>query len=51
MEIVLMVMVLALVVASLLWGADSRDGRDWQPRADWQPREEMTSARARAGMR
>jgi hypothetical protein len=51
MEIVLMVVILALALASPLWGADTRDGRDWQPRADWQPREDQRSARARTGTR
>lgn len=28
--------------------ADSRDGRDWQPRGDWQPLDDMRRARAAA---
>ena len=44
-----MVMILVLALASPLWGADTRDGRDWQPRSDWQAREELRSARARTG--
>jgi hypothetical protein len=39
MEIVLMVMIVVLALASPLWGADTRDGRDWQPRSDWQERQ------------
>jgi hypothetical protein len=49
MEIVLMVMILMLPLASPLWGADTRDGRDWQARADWQSREDLRSVRARTG--
>lgn len=45
-----MVMVLALAVASPLWGADTRDGRDWQARGDWQAREERAQARARSAI-
>jgi hypothetical protein len=44
-----MVMIVMLALASPLWGADTRDGRDWQPRSDWQAREELRSARARTG--
>lgn len=29
---VLIALVLALAVTAPFWGADSRDGRDWQPR-------------------
>ena len=46
----MLILVLVLVVASLR-GADTRDGRDWQPRADWQTREDRNSARARTALR
>ena len=46
-----MVMILVLALASPLWGADTRDGRDWQPRVDWQSPEDLRRARARTGVR
>jgi hypothetical protein len=50
MEMLLVVMVLVLAVAGPLWGADTRDGRDWQARGEWQPREERARARARSAI-
>jgi hypothetical protein len=50
MEILLLVMVLALAATCPWWGADSRDGRDWQARGDWQEREELARARARTAI-
>jgi hypothetical protein len=51
MEILLFALLLALLVVVPLWGTDTRDGRDWQPRGDWQSREEIHRARARADVR
>jgi hypothetical protein len=51
MEFVLMILMVVLAAASPWWGADSRDGRDWQPRREWEVREEMGRARARAALR
>lgn len=45
-----MVLVLVLAVTSPLWGADTRDGRDWQARGEWQAREEQDRARARSAI-
>ena len=36
--IVLAVIVMALLLLAALGGAESRDGRDWQPRSQWQGR-------------
>jgi hypothetical protein len=47
MEIVTLVLMVLAALASLRWGADSRDGRDWQPRGEWEVREQMGRARAR----
>jgi hypothetical protein len=33
-DLLVTLVVLALLLAPLLLGADSRDGRDWQPRRD-----------------
>ena len=33
--ILLVALFLALVLLPLLAGADTRDGRDWQPRSEW----------------
>ncbi len=48
MEFALLILILVLAVASPLWGTDTRDGRDWQPRSGWRPAEEIAQARARA---
>ena len=44
-----MSLLLAVAAAVPLLGADTRDGRDWQPRRDWQQLEECRRARARIG--
>ena len=50
MEFVLLILVVVLAAASPWWGADSRDGRDWQARGDWEVREELGRARARSSL-
>ena len=50
MEFVLLMLIVVLAAASPLWGADSRDGRDWQARGEWEVQEEMRRARARTAV-
>lgn len=40
--LILLAVVIAIDIAALLgWTADSRTGRDWQPRGGWKPTEDV----------